>query len=185
MLTMYDSVTVTDIPKEPAAVAAYINGIYKNIDEVRARFPRARILTISVTGDVVADCYDIEHGDYKASDVERLYHIAHDAGVWRPCFYAQLSGVMPQVKDELNKIPGLVREDVRLWVAYYNGLPDLPVTYDAHQFTDHALGRNLDESICSDTFFPPASSPSDVDEYKASTTVFVSFDSKTRQFSVS
>lgn len=183
MLTMYDSVTVTDIPKEPAAVAAYINGIYKNIDEVRARFPRARILTISVTGWGVADCYDIEHGDYKASDVERLYHIAHDAGVWRPCFYAQLSGVMPQVKDALNGIvPSISREDVRLWVAYYNGMPDLPVTYDAHQFTDHALGRNLDESICSDTFFQPKTAPA-AEDYKASATV--TFDSLNRKFSIS
>ena len=155
MFTMYDSVDVTQIPNKPAAVAAYINGNFANIDAVRKRFPHARILTISVTGDVPADCYDIERGDYKPEDTPRLYQIAKDHNVWRPCFYAQLSGNMPMVKDYLNLVNRMVRDAVRLWVAYYNGTPDLPDGYDAHQFTNRALGRNLDESICNDRFFQP------------------------------
>ena len=157
MFTMYDSVTEDVIPKEPHAVAAYINGQYANFEKCRKMFPHARILTISVNGlDVIADAYDIEKGDYQPDETARLYQTAKAHGIWRPCFYAQLDGTMPAVKADLNKIVGLQRADVRLWVAYYNGQPDLPPGYDAHQFTDRALGRNLDESICADTFFRAA-----------------------------
>lgn len=154
MFTMYDSVDLSQIPAEPHAVAAYINGEYANYEEAKKRFPHARILRISVTGDVVADAYDIEKGDYTPDRVPTLYKLALDGGVWRPCFYAQLSGVMPHVKAALNSVVQ-ARKDVRLWVAYYNEGSDLPSGYDAHQFTSSALGRNLDESICDSDFFQP------------------------------
>ena len=158
MYLMYDDTNLDLIPNAPHAVAAYINGEFANYEEAKRRFPHARLLGISVTGDVPADCYDVEAGDYSPEDVPRLYTIARDHGIWRPCFYAQLSGVMPAVKQQLNKVVN-AREDVRLWVAYYNGWPEIPGEYDAHQFTDHALGRSLDESICHDTFFKPAGKP--------------------------
>lgn len=158
MFFMYDSVDLDQIPAEPHAVAAYLNGHYANVDAAREKFPHARILTISVAGDVAADCYDVEQGDYTPEDVPRLYQIAHGQGVWRPCFYASLENGMQQVKEQLNRVV-TERADIRLWVAYYNGVQDLPAGYDAHQFTDKALGRNLDESICADTFFKPAEKP--------------------------
>jgi hypothetical protein len=157
MFTMYDSVTIDEIPAAPHAVAAYINGKYANADAARERFPHARILTISVEGDVAADCYDIENGDYNPADAPRLLKIAQDAGIWRPCFYADLSN-MPAVKIALK---GTVRTDIRLWVAAYAGtsLSDaaglLAQGYDAHQFETNALGRNLDESLCDSDFFRP------------------------------
>lgn len=154
MFFMYDSVNLDEIPAEPHAVASYINGRYANYEEAVKRFPRARHLRISVTGLVVADAYDIELGDYEPQDTPELYKFAHEHGVWRPCFYAQLSGIMPAVKTELNKVVEK-REDIRLWVAYYNETPDLAANYDAHQFTCTALGRNLDESICQSDFFEP------------------------------
>lgn len=151
---MYDSVDLSVIPKEPHAVAAYINGRYANYEDAKRLFPNARILTISVTGlDTVADAYDIEAGDYSTADVSTLYKVANEHGVWRPCFYASLDTNMPGVKSELNKVVK-TRDDVRLWVAYYNEQSDLPSGYDAHQFTETALGRNLDESICASNFFP-------------------------------
>lgn len=165
MLTMYDSVDLAQIPREPAAVACYINGHYANAEEAAKEFPNARLLHISVTGRVAADAYDIEKGDYTAADVAELYTIAKTANVWRPCFYADLAN-MPAVKEELNRVVN-AREDIRLWVAYYNGTPDIPTGYDAHQFTSSALGRNLDESICSDTFFQPVKpKPDDSPKYE-------------------
>lgn len=173
MLTMYDSVTTNEIPAEPAAIALYLNGQYANYDEGRKLYPRARVLSVSVTGDTPADAYDIEHGDFTVADVPRLYNLARDHGVWRPCFYGSLDTTMPGIISALNTVPGMKREDIRLWVAYYNGQPDLPRVYDAHQFTNHALGRNLDESICNDTFFQPVKPPAPVpaDNRKAIVTV--------------
>lgn len=162
MFTMYDSVTLDEIPHEPHAVAAYINGRYTNLAQAHERFPHARILSISVEGnDTVADCYDIENGDYHPDQAADLYRIAHAAGVWRPCFYADLSN-MPEVKKSLGTIEGLTNADIRLWVAWYE-TTNLAVAanilsqgYDAHQFDQHALGRNLDESVCKSDFFQPA-----------------------------
>lgn len=167
MYTMYDSVTLDEIPSEPHAVAAYLNGRYQNLAQAHEKFPHARILSISVQGlDTVADCYDIENGDYHPDQAADLYDTAKHAGVWRPCFYADLSN-MPAVKASLNKVV-TQRQDIRLWVAYYDDLPTLPHGYDAHQFTDKALGRNLDESICDSTFFQPRAlaSPTIPDEPK-------------------
>lgn len=154
MFVMYDSVDVGQIPNAPHAVAGYVNGNYANIDQIRKRFPRTRILEISVTGTEAHQAYDIEKGDYNPEQAGELFESAKAAGIWRPCFYADLSN-MPAVKASLD--PHLKeRSEVRLWVAYYNGLADLPAGYDAHQFTETALGRNLDESVCADTFFQPA-----------------------------
>jgi hypothetical protein len=153
MFVMYDSVTLAAVPAGPHAVACYRNGLYANEEQARRLFPHARILPISVAGAVECDCYDIETGDYSPSDVPELLSVALHARVWRPCFYANLS-TMPRVVEQLRST-GVRRDSYRLWVAYYNGHTDLPVEYDAHQFTDRALGRNLDESICRDTFFAP------------------------------
>ena len=161
MFIMFDDTNLDLIPNEPHAVASYINGRFANYEEAKRRFPHARHLGISVTGDVAADCYDVEAGDYTPDDVPRLYEIAVKGGIWRPCFYAQLSGVMPAVRAKLNTVVN-ARSDVRLWVAYYNEQTDLPSWADAHQLTDHALGRSLDMSICKSDFFRPASKPTPV-----------------------
>ncbi len=152
MFTMYDSTNLDEIPSEPHAIAAYINGDFANYDEAVERFPHARILRLSVTGDVIADGYDMEKGDYHNKEAGKLFEIARNGGIWRPCFYAQLDTNMPEVKRSLNEVIK-TRDDIRLWVAFYDGSSALPTGYDAHQFTNHALGRNLDESICADTFF--------------------------------
>lgn len=154
MFIMYDNVNLDLIPKEPHAVASYINGNYTNHEEAVKRFPHARHLGISIVGATPAECYDIETGDYTPQHVPDLYKLAFAAHIWRPCFYANLS-TMPAVKAELSKA-NIMRSDVRLWVAYYDNIPNIPEGYDAHQFTDRALGRSLDESICRSDFFQPA-----------------------------
>jgi hypothetical protein len=177
MFFMYDSVTVDAIPEKPHAVAAYINGEYETYKEVKERFPDTRILQISVTGNIPAQCYDVEAGDYSIDDVPELFKVAKEHDVWRPCFYADLSN-MPEVKKALNSVEGMTRDAVRLWVAYYtDGTPALPSGYDAHQFTKTALDRNLDESICATTFFqaekpaPKPEPPKPAEPWKAEVTV--------------
>jgi hypothetical protein len=165
MFVMYDSVDLNQIPKQPHAIACYRNGDTANEHQARLRFPHARILPISVTGAVPCECYDIERGDYTPDHVPELLRLALHEGITRPCFYASLS-VMPEIHQQL-KSTGIPRTRIRLWVAYYNGNADLPAEYDAHQFTNRALGRNLDESICSDTFFAPASLPKHSDTHRA------------------
>jgi hypothetical protein len=69
---------------------------------------------------------------------------------------------------------GIDRSQVRLWTAHYTGHAHLCTatcgfgfrwTADATQWTDRALGRNLDESVCTDSFFGPPPSPPDPHHY--------------------
>ncbi|GAC1373682.1 MAG: hypothetical protein NVSMB4_00480 [Acidimicrobiales bacterium] len=54
--------TLANIPADPEMVACYGDGIYRNDDEARRRFPLARIVTITVfNGDF--DVLDVEQGD--------------------------------------------------------------------------------------------------------------------------
>ena len=46
--TLYDSTTATDLPKAATMVAGYVDGLYKTVDALRARFPKAQIVTITV-----------------------------------------------------------------------------------------------------------------------------------------
>jgi hypothetical protein len=63
LTTIYDSVSVAAIPADATAVLAYVDGRYANLTQVAARFPHARILTVTVTGSVHADVADVEAGD--------------------------------------------------------------------------------------------------------------------------
>lgn len=165
MFVMYDSVTLSEIPNEPHAVLAYINGEFANYDEAKVRFPHARLLPTSVTGQVVAECYDLEKGDYLPQSAGVLWEFAHTRGVERPCMYASLSN-MDTVKSSLAQKTS-ARDTFRLLVADWNGLAQLIPGYDGHQFTNHALGRNLDESILASDFFAPAKpKPHKLDAFK-------------------
>jgi hypothetical protein len=63
MATVYDSTAPADIPGAPDGyVFAYNDGAYEQVDAVRARFPTARIITISAIGVASADVVDIENG---------------------------------------------------------------------------------------------------------------------------
>lgn len=154
---MYDSTDLTQIPKEPHAVAAYGNGEFANYDAALKMFPNARVMRGSVRDMVAADWYDIERGDYRPDQAGALFKVARDAGIWRPCFYFSLANrnaVLSSLSEATTQ-----RDTFRLWDAYWNAIADIMQGDDAHQFTDKALNRNLDETICLSTFFPPAPTP--------------------------
>jgi hypothetical protein len=158
---MFDTVTVSDIPSfantSADAVAYYVDGIYADERQVIAHDPRSRHLSIAVRAGDVADCLDIENGDATPAQAAGWWHDATMHGVWRPCFYASVS-VMPVVVREL-AAAGIHRSSYRLWQAHYDDVAVVPAGYDAKQFSDHALGRHLDESVCLTTFFPAPKSP--------------------------
>lgn len=162
MFLMYDSTEPNQVPNHPHAVAYYVDGHFGVIthEEARARWPHARLLPISTGSGVACECYDIERGDYKSSDAPHLFEVATKDGLERPCFYANLS-TMPAVIEALHTA-GIPRDRIRLWVASWDGVSVIPGGYDAKQFTDKALERNLDESICKDNFFAPLVIPDKV-----------------------
>jgi len=157
-ITMYDDTSVSLIPAGAEAVAAYVDGRFANLNAVKQRFPKAKILTITVLGGT-ADAGDIETGDMTPKSGAAWAKRMMLAGHRRPVVYANRS-TMPAVIAELRKL-GITRAQVRLWVADYTGVPHFPTfqwgstttSADGCQFTDKALGRSLDESILRDDFF--------------------------------
>lgn len=131
-ITMYDAVTVTNIPAGAQAVAGYVNGRYQTVHELEARFPRAKLLTIAVTADADADCLDVENGDATPEQAPQWVHRQLARRVKRPCIYANRS-TMPAVWAALTRV-GIERDEVRLWVADWTGEPHIPAPYDACQW---------------------------------------------------
>jgi hypothetical protein len=79
---IYDAVDVAAIPSSARIVLAYIDGDYVTLPAVKKRFPNARILTVTTTGENRADLADVESGDlipetgaivYKQGLVRALY----------------------------------------------------------------------------------------------------------------
>lgn len=159
-LTMYDAIDVSQIPANPQAVAGYVGGFWPDYSTEVKKFPSAYHLSIAVSASEDADCLDIENGDAVPSQAPAWVRRQLGRGVYRPVLYASLS-VMPTVVATLES-SGIQRSEVRLWVAHYiynrtNAIAEITrLHYDGEQWNDHALSRNLDESVLVSNFFAKA-----------------------------
>lgn len=149
-VVMFDSIDLNQIPWNAQAVAGYVGGNWPTYSKLVVKYPKARHLSIAVNAGENAECLDVEAGDALPHEAPEWVKRQLARGVHRPVVYASLS-VMPAIKSLLQSA-GLLGS-VRLWVAHYTNVEHLPAGFDACQWTDKALGRNLDQSICSPTFF--------------------------------
>lgn len=150
-ITMYDTVTVASVPANPEAVAGYVNGKFQTYNDLVRKFPHAKHLSIAVTTAADALCLDIELGNARPGQAPEWVKRQHRRGVRRPVVYANTS-TMPSVISALTNA-GIHRSEYRVWTAHYTGVPHIEAGSDATQYTDRALNRNLDASLCSPTFF--------------------------------
>jgi len=151
MITLYDSVDVSQIPGNASAVAGYVGGKWPTFHELERTFPKAHRLSIAINAGEDADCLDIETGDANPQDAPLWLRRQKARGVKRPVLYIELSR-----RGELLSIlirAGIKREDYRLWVAHYTNEPHIEPGADATQWTEKGLGRDLDISSCLDSFF--------------------------------
>ena len=159
-VTMFDSVNLSQIPANAKAVAGYVGGRWPTFDALVAQWPYAKHLSIAVNATEDAECLDVERGDANALQapawVKRQWH----RGVARPVVYCSVSDAKG-VLDTLARA-GITRSMLRLWTAHYTFRPHRCTSAcgfgftgqaDATQYTDRALGRNLDASLCSPDFF--------------------------------
>lgn len=159
--TMYDSVTITEIPAGARAVAGYVGGNWPTFRGLVTAFPRARRLSIAIAASEDAHCLDIEPGDATVNEAAAWVRRQLSRGVKRPCVYAsasQIDGLVAALEAA-----GLHRSQVRIWSAHYGRGRHLcgPATCgevrstsaDATQYDDRALGRNLDVSVLRRDFF--------------------------------
>jgi hypothetical protein len=174
--TMYDSINVDQIPVDAQAVAGYIGGKWPTYADgsLAKRCPKARKLSIAVASRYDAECLDVEPGDATNDVAGRWVKRMQARGIKHPVVYTSVSNV-PALLGALAK-DGIKRLDIRLWTAHYTGRPHLcgpqcgfgmSTTADATQYTNHALGRTLDASLCRDGFLPPVSRLSAEDKKQA------------------
>lgn len=158
MLIGYDSVTLSAVPKNPQVVLAYEDGHYRNLDFARRAFPRAHVFTICTNPAHDGDFLDVERYDASPPDLEKWWPRQHERGAWRPGPYASFDNGMPECVSIMSKLAS--RDKYRLWSADYTHEPHINAGMDGTQWTDKALGRNLDESLLRPDFVPaPPSRP--------------------------
>lgn len=165
MLSMFDTIEVGTVPADPQAVAGYVGGNWPTYSELVQRFPHAHHLSIAVFPSEDADALDVEPGDASPAQAPDWTRRQHARGQARPVLYASRDTI-PEVLSVLAGA-GIARSSVRLWSAHYTYRPHICGPHscgagfeaDATQWTDKALGRNLDESLCWDAFFAAPTAP--------------------------
>lgn len=149
-ITGYDSVTLSAIPSNAQAVGCYVGGWWPTCDAAEKDFPHAQLVTIAISASEhtyqgkPVDCLDIEPGDATVSQARGWDEAEIRLGEPHPCDY-DMESQQPQLHAAVAGLP------VLFWDAAYDGDPSLR-GFDAHQWTDHALGRNLDGDTFSTKF---------------------------------
>jgi len=113
----YDSVTAAHLPPGGDVYFGYVDGIYANLAEVRARFPDKPVFSIAVSAATDADFLDVERYDATPEQAPGWVHRQLARGAQRPGLYASQS-VMPAVLHNVTAA-GVARKQVRLWSAHY------------------------------------------------------------------
>lgn len=159
-VVMFDSIDVSQIPRDAAAAAGYTSGYWPTWNTIKAG-PWPHKLSIAVTASHNdARCLDVEPGDATPDQAPGWVKAAKARGVKEPVLYSSLS-VMPQVIAACSRA-GISRSEYKVWTAHYNDKKHvctpacgygLNTDADATQWTDHSQGRNLDESLCVGSFF--------------------------------
>lgn len=159
-ITMYDDTSDGLVPLNAAAVAGYVNGRYANWLDVVKRFPHAYKLSIAVSSDADADCLDVENGDATPGQAPTWVQRQRKRGSKRIVVYGSVSA-WPSIEAAF-KAQGVSLVGVKRWTAHYTYKPHrctsicdsrFTGTADATQWTDKALGRSLDASLCAPNFF--------------------------------
>jgi hypothetical protein len=166
-ITMFDDITVPTLPTGGAyAYAGYVDGMWPTYPELVKRFPGHRLLSIAVFSSDNAECLDIEKGDAEIVDAPAWFERQVHRGVYRPVLYTQASNIKAlELAMAACHVP---RSAYRLWSAHYTNRAHLCGPHscgfglseaDGTQWTDSALGLNLDQSLLLPNFFDPRPAP--------------------------
>jgi len=172
-IQMFDTTTPDAVPTgDVQAVAGYVGGHWPTYARLVQEHPQAHHLSIAVNAHEDAECLDVEAHDASPDEVPAWVMRQQARGVHCPVVYASVSA-MPLVLAALAHA-GIDRSRVRVWTAHYTGHAHLCTaacgfgfrgTADATQWTDRARDRNLDESVCVDSFFGTPPPPPDPHHY--------------------
>ena len=166
-LTMADDIYAPNLPGGYDAYLGYVDGSWPDFRAEVAKFPGARIVSLTVLGGSdIADGCDIEGGDLNPQSGTAYTARRLAAGAWRPIAYASVSAMADVLIELAGR--GIPRSSVRLLSAHYGagkhicgpgtcGLIHIPM--DGTQWTDTAPGNGgsqIDASLLADDFFGAA-----------------------------
>lgn len=167
-LIMYDSIDVPLLPEGAPAYAGYVNGSWPTFAALKARFPKARLLSVAVQADHDAECLDIETGDATVVQAPNWHARQLHRGERRPGFYTEASNLA--LLERVMAAHGITRGQYRIWSAHYTeahfcgphtcGYGDSDT--NGTQWTKAALGKNLDQSVLNDDFFGIINDPVEI-----------------------
>ncbi|MDI5966123.1 hypothetical protein [Streptantibioticus silvisoli] len=141
--TMYDGVTVADLPSGAPLYAGYVDGIYANVTALRKRFPKARVVEIAVFASTHAgQVLDVETGDATPAQAPGWVTARRHAGA-DPTVYCN-SSTWPSVRAAFTKA-GVAQP--HYWIADYDGKATVPSGAVAKQFKSTA---HYDQSVVAD-----------------------------------
>jgi hypothetical protein len=155
---MFDTITLSTVPANPFALAGYTSGFWPTFVPLLKAWPKAHVVSIAVSARRGGKCLDVEPGDAMPAEAPGWYRKERAAGVKKPCFYSSWWEFTKQLRPALRSA-GIGRQDVFEWDADYVYHPRLDVGFDATQWTDHAYGRNLDQSTVTLNFLSVAQPP--------------------------
>jgi hypothetical protein len=115
-ITCYDGVTVSDLPEGGGAYLAYVNR--GEVQAIRARFPRAKIIPITTDPTLPAQILDIERGAAVPEDYVGWYHLSVSHGFALPGAYASKDN--SEAWDQVARIAHTKRQSI---VADWTGEP--------------------------------------------------------------
>jgi hypothetical protein len=133
-LTCADSVTLANLPDGKDAYLAYVTDWPEVTPEkVRARFPHARIVTVTTDPRYIAEILDVEKGAATTAEIQAWYRMVKLHGIPIPGGYASLAN-MPGVIEELKIAAGGKRSGYKLIVADWDGSAVIPRGYNGKQY---------------------------------------------------
>jgi hypothetical protein len=141
LIDFFDSVNVNNIPPEATVVAGYVDGRYANVGAMRARFPNAVIITITVSGLPDVNVCDCEAGDLTPAQAAQWAHGEVMAGR-RPTVYCSAS-TRPAAVAALAPYGLQFGRDVDNWVADYDGVAQVPSGSVAKQYASTGYDANV------------------------------------------
>lgn len=157
MTRMFDSINISSIPSDATEILAYTDGMYANVEQAKARFPNARIHTISAVGSVPGEWIDVEAGCvWPPNRAVDLWHSWIKYGCRG--FYCSIS-LQPTIRGLL--APG---DNPEWFDANYTGVDHVDPGDVATQWTD-AGPYDISETTPAFDGDPPAPAPTHPEEY--------------------
>ncbi len=133
--TMFDSITVADIPADAGMVAGYVDGVYANVLEMRARFPHATVVQVAVSASYPAArgvVLDVESGD--ATPAQAVAWCRAYAGPNSDLTVYCNASTWPSVRSAF-QAAGVTEPNY--WIAAYDNDPAIPAGAVAKQYASN------------------------------------------------